>query len=116
MLGAVAIGNDDGETLRVTRISLAGFVWQVHEPHPAGMVTDSQWNVARLVFRVRRGRAVPTEAYGSPDTFRISISFLSRQRWRSAMLRPAASSVTPLMMAFCTSGVSRVWPRSSIQP
>jgi hypothetical protein len=34
MLGAVAIGNDDGETLRVTRISLAGFAWQVHEPTP----------------------------------------------------------------------------------
>jgi hypothetical protein len=48
MFGAVTIGDDDSETLRVTRISLAGFVWQLHEPYPAQMVTDSQRTVARL--------------------------------------------------------------------
>ena len=63
----------------------------------------------------RRRSSAAIAVQGSPLTRRISISLRSRQRRRSSMLRPAASSVTPSMIAFWVFASSLGAPRSSIQ-
>src|SRR5262249_19659649 len=104
MLGAVAIRDDDGETFRVTRIGRAVFVWQVHEPRPRILADSRLMPFSHPGCRRNGGlhgaKRTGRGAYGSPATFRISMSFRSRQRCRSAMLRPAASSATPSMIVF----------------
>src|SRR5262249_38940481 len=70
MPGAVTIGDDNGETFRVTRIGRAVFVWQVHEPHPRILADSRLIAFGHSGYR-RKGALLGAKqtgrgAYGSP--------------------------------------------------